>query len=48
MSVTIEDIARSAANWSIEVTPVGATKIDSFAEVLAEEHHCQCHLPAGF
>ena len=36
MSVTIEDIARSAANWSIEVTPVGATKIDSFAEVLAE------------
>ena len=36
MSVTIEDIARSAANWSIEVTPVGATKINSFAEVLAE------------
>ena len=36
MSVTIEDIARSAANWSIEVTPIGATKIDSFAEVLAE------------
>ena len=36
MSVTIEDIARSAANWSIEVTPVGATKIDSFADVLAE------------
>ena len=36
MSVTIEVIARSAANWSIEVTPVGATKIDSFAEVLAE------------
>ena len=36
MSVIIEGIARSAANWSIEVTPVGATKIDSFAEVLAE------------
>ena len=36
MSVTIEDIARSAANWSIEVTPAGATKIDSFADALAE------------
>ena len=34
MSVTIDDIARCAGNWSIEVTPAGATKIDSFAAVL--------------
>ena len=36
MSVTIDDIARCAGNWSIEVTPAGATKIDSFAAVLNE------------
>ena len=36
MSVTINDIARCAGNWSIEVTPAGATKIDSFAAVLDE------------
>ncbi|MGC6474663.1 MAG: methylenetetrahydrofolate reductase [Candidatus Puniceispirillaceae bacterium] len=36
MSVTIDDIARCAGNWSIEVTPAGATKIDSFAAVLDE------------
>ena len=36
MSVTIDDIARCAGNWSIEVTPVGATKIDSFVAVLNE------------
>ena len=36
MSVTIDDIVRCAGNWSIEVTPAGATKIDSFAAVLDE------------
>jgi methylenetetrahydrofolate reductase (NADPH) len=36
MSVTVEAIAKAGANWSIEVTPTGATKIDSFAAVLAE------------
>ena len=36
MSVTIDDIARCAGNWSIEVTPAGATKIDSFAAILDE------------
>ena len=36
MSLTIDDIARCAGNWSIEVTPAGATKIDSFAAVLNE------------
>ena len=34
MRVTIEQIQKAAAHWSIEVTPVGATKIDSFATCL--------------
>ena len=34
MQVTIEQIQQAAAHWSIEVTPVGATKIDSFADCL--------------
>ena len=36
MSVPVEAIAKAGANWSIEVTPTGATKIDSFAALLAE------------
>ena len=36
MPVTIEDIAKSASDWSIEVTPAGATKIESFADILEE------------
>lgn len=36
MPVTIEDIAKSASEWSIEVTPAGATKIESFAGILEE------------
>ena len=36
MPVTIEDIANSASDWSIEVTPAGATKIESFAGILEE------------
>jgi methylenetetrahydrofolate reductase (NADPH) len=36
MSVSVEAIAKAGANWSIEVTPTGATKINSFAALLAE------------
>ena len=36
MSVSVEAISKAGANWSIEVTPTGATKIDSFAALLAE------------
>ena len=36
MSVSVEAIAKAGTNWSIEVTPTGATKIDSFAALLAE------------
>ena len=36
MPATIEDIAKSASGWSIEVTPAGATKIESFAGILDE------------
>ena len=36
MSISVEAIAKAGANWSIEVTPTGATKIDSFAALLAE------------
>ncbi len=36
MPVTIEDIAKFASDWSIEVTPAGATKIESFAGILEE------------
>ena len=36
MPVTIEDIAKPASEWSIEVTPAGATKIESFAGILEE------------
>jgi methylenetetrahydrofolate reductase (NADPH) len=35
MQATIEQIQKAAAQWSIEVTPAGATKIDSFAACLA-------------
>ena len=35
MTATIEQIAKAGANWSIEVTPAGATKVDSFGESLA-------------
>ena len=34
MQVTIEQIQKAAALWSIEVTPAGANKIDSFADCL--------------
>jgi len=36
MPAIIEDIAKSASDWSIEVTPAGATKIESFAGILDE------------
>ena len=32
---SIDQIKRAAKDWSIEVTPAGATKIDSFADILA-------------
>ena len=35
MAATIEQIQAAASDWSIEVTPTGATKIDSFAYCLA-------------
>ena len=36
MAVSIDDIAKAGANWSIEVTPAGAGKVDSFADALAQ------------
>ena len=36
MAVNIDDLARAGQNWSIEVTPTGAAKIDSFALALPE------------
>ena len=36
MSISIDAIAKAGANWSIEVTPPGAAKIDSFGAILAE------------
>ena len=35
MAATIEQIAKAGANWSIEVTPAGATKVESFGDALA-------------
>ena len=35
MSPTIEQIAKAGANWSIEVTPAGAGKVESFGDALA-------------
>lgn len=35
MAATIEQIQRAASDWSIEVTPTGATKIESFRDCLA-------------
>ena len=35
MTSSIETIQSAAANWSIEVTPTGATKIESFRDCLA-------------
>lgn len=35
MVATIEQIARAGANWSIEVTPAGAAKVESFGDALA-------------
>jgi methylenetetrahydrofolate reductase (NADPH) len=32
----VEEIKSAGRNWSIEVTPTGATKIDSFADILPE------------
>ena len=32
MTATIEQIAKAGANWSIEVTPTGATKVESFGD----------------
>ena len=34
MSLTIDKLSSAAANWSIEVTPTGANKVESFADVL--------------
>jgi len=36
MTVSIDNLARAGQDWSIEVTPTGATKIDSFAGCLPE------------
>lgn len=35
MASTIEMISKAAADWSIEVTPTGATKIESFRDYLS-------------
>lgn len=35
MAATIDQIQRAASDWSIEVTPTGATKIESFRDCLA-------------
>ena len=37
MTANIQQIQQAAQGWSIEVTPAGATKIDSFAACLAPE-----------
>ena len=34
MSLKIETLSSAAANWSIEVTPAGAKKVDSFSDIL--------------
>jgi methylenetetrahydrofolate reductase (NADPH) len=36
MSATIENIQKAGQDWSIEVTPTGATKIETFASILPE------------
>ena len=36
MATAIEQIQTAAANWSIEVTPTGATKLESFRDCLDE------------
>jgi methylenetetrahydrofolate reductase (NADPH) len=36
MTVTVEQIRHAGQGWSIEVTPAGAQKIDSFADCLAQ------------
>ena len=35
MAATIEQIAKAGQNWSIEVTPAGAGKVESFGDALA-------------
>ncbi|MGC6516637.1 MAG: methylenetetrahydrofolate reductase [Candidatus Puniceispirillaceae bacterium] len=35
MSATVEQIAKAGQNWSIEVTPAGAGKVESFGDALA-------------
>lgn len=37
MTVTTEMIQNAGANWSIEVTPTGASKVESFADCLAPD-----------
>jgi methylenetetrahydrofolate reductase (NADPH) len=37
MAATIEQIQKAASDWSIEVTPTGATKIESFRDCLQPE-----------
>ena len=37
MAATIEQIRQAAEDWSIEVTPTGANKIESFAIALLRE-----------
>lgn len=34
MSLKIKTLSSAAANWSIEVTPAAATKVDSFSDIL--------------
>ena len=36
MGVNIDNLTRAGENWSIEVTPTGAAKIESFAAALPE------------
>ena len=39
MSLTIDALSSAAANWSIEVTPNGASKVESFADSLEPGTH---------
>ena len=37
MLLTIDTLSSAAANWSIEVTPAGATTVESFSDILEPE-----------
>ena len=46
MAATIEQIRQAAEDWSIEVTPTGATKIESFRDCLAPGNNGERYLSA--